>query len=81
MSSSTNKTLTMPKEFTGDRDTALLWLYKVAAYFEANAMTYVDDTSKIYFILGLCEDCKVVLKWAEGEYAGWAILKTQDTAN
>jgi hypothetical protein len=53
---STKKTLTTPKGFTGDQDTALLWLYKVNAYFEANATTYADDASKIYLILGLCED-------------------------
>jgi hypothetical protein len=80
MSTSTKKTLTMPKGFTGDQDTALLWLYKVATYFEVNVTTYVDDVSKIYFILGLCEDCKVVLKWAEGEYAGGANLRAQDAA-
>jgi hypothetical protein len=80
MSTSTKKTLTTPKGFTGDRDTALLWLYKVDAYFEANVTTYVDDVSKIYFILRLCEDHKVVLKWAEGEYASQANLRAQDTA-
>jgi hypothetical protein len=54
MSITTKKTLTTPKGFTGDQNLAQLWLYKVDAYFEANAATYMDDASKIYFILGLC---------------------------
>jgi hypothetical protein len=40
----------------------------------------MDDVSKIYFILGLCKDCKAVQKWAEGEYSSWANLRAQDTA-
>jgi hypothetical protein len=80
MSTSTKKTLTTPKGFTGDWDTALLWLYKVDAYFEANATIYVDDASKIYLILGLCEDRRAVQKWAEGEYSGQANLRAQDAA-
>jgi hypothetical protein len=80
MSSSTKKTLTTPKGFMGDWDTALLWLYKVDAYFEANATTYADDAPKIYPTLGLCEERKAVQKWAEG-YSGWANLRAQDTAN
>jgi hypothetical protein len=80
MSTLTKKTLTTPKGFTGDQDTALLWLYKVNASFEANATTYVDNVSKIYFILGLCKEHKAVQKWAEGEYTGWANLRAQDAA-
>jgi hypothetical protein len=76
--SSSRKTLTTPKPFTGERETALLWLYKVGAYFEANATTYADDASKIYLILGLCEERKAVQKWAEGEYSCRANLRAQD---
>jgi hypothetical protein len=57
-----------------------LWLYKVGTYFEANATTYADDASKIYLILGLCEDRKAVQKWAEGEYSCWANIRAQDAA-
>jgi hypothetical protein len=80
MSTSTKKTLTTPKGFMGDWDTALLWLYKVDAYFEVNATIYVDDASKIYLILELCEECKAVQKWAEGEYSGRSNLRAQDAA-
>jgi hypothetical protein len=78
MSTSTKKTLMTPKGFTGDRDTALLWLYKVNAYFEANVTLYADDASKIYLILRLCEDRKAVQKWAEGEYSGQSNLRAHD---
>jgi hypothetical protein len=76
----TRKTLTTPKGFTGDWNLALLWLYKVEAYFEANAANYADDASKIYFILGLCKELKPVQKWAKGEYTRQANLRAQDTA-
>jgi hypothetical protein len=80
MSSSTRKTLTTLKPFTGERDTALLWLYKLDAYFEANSTIYADDASKIHLILGLCEDRKAVQKWAEGEYSARANIRAQDAA-
>jgi hypothetical protein len=73
--STTKKTLTTPKGFTGDQNLAQLWLYKVNAYFEANATPYTDNLSKIYFILGLCEESKAIQKWAEGEYSGRANVR------
>src|SRR6266849_4313989 len=62
------KQLTEPKGFTGKREEAQLWLFKVQAYFQANKTLYVDDKSKIYFILGLCKKTPVVQKWAESKY-------------
>jgi hypothetical protein len=70
MSTMTKKTLMTPKGFTGDQNLAQLWLYKVNTYFKANVTTYVDNTSKIYFILGLCGESKAVQKWVEGKYSG-----------
>jgi hypothetical protein len=60
----------MSKGFMGDRNTAQLWLYKVDTYFEANTTIYIDNVSKIYFILRLCRESKAIQKWAEGEYSG-----------
>jgi hypothetical protein len=68
----TKKTLTTPKGFMGDWNLAQLWLYKVDAYFKANATTYVDDMSKIYFILRLCEESKAVQKWAASVGEVWS---------
>src|SRR5712692_8279623 len=70
MSTSTTngKRLTEPKGFTGRREEAQLWLFKVEAYFRANKTLYADDESKIYFMLGLCEKTPVVQKWAESKY-------------
>src|SRR6266852_5174318 len=74
MSTSTTngKQLMEPKGFTGRREEAQLWLFKVQAYFQANKTLYVDDESKIYFILGLCEKTPVVQKWAESKYMALA---------
>jgi hypothetical protein len=80
MSTMTKKTLMTLKGFMGDRNLAQLWLYKVNAYFEVNATTYMDNASKIYFILRLCEELKAVQKWAEGEYSGQANMRAQDAA-
>src|SRR6266849_7419028 len=66
------KQLTEPKGFTGRREEAQLWLFKVEAYFQANKTLYADDESKIYFVLGLCEKTPVVQKWAESKYTALA---------
>src|SRR5713101_736347 len=72
MSTTNGKRLTEPKGFTGRREEAQLWLFKVQAYFRANKTLYVDDKSKIYFVLGLCEKTPVVQKWAESKYMALA---------
>src|SRR5713101_5686102 len=78
MSTTNGKRLTEPKGFTGRREEAQLWLFKVQAYFRANKTLYADDESKIYFILGLCEKTPVVQKWAELKYTALAHHQIHD---